>query len=70
MPLYADLAIAALVFSAAAGIGYVREKAGRPVGRFSFPYYFMSMHLAMLLGFFRFASGSQRAAWARTSREV
>jgi cellulose synthase/poly-beta-1,6-N-acetylglucosamine synthase-like glycosyltransferase len=68
LPLYADLVIAALIFVAAAGIGFAREKAGRPIGRFSFPYYFMSMHLAILLGFFRFVSRSQRAAWVRTSR--
>jgi cellulose synthase/poly-beta-1,6-N-acetylglucosamine synthase-like glycosyltransferase len=70
VPPYAALTIAALLFTAAGIVGYSRESSGKPTGKFAFPYYFLSMHLAMLLGFFRFAKGTQRAAWARTSRET
>lgn len=35
---------------------------------FSAPYYFVSINLALLLGFFRFITRTQRAAWKRTAR--
>jgi cellulose synthase/poly-beta-1,6-N-acetylglucosamine synthase-like glycosyltransferase len=69
-PLYLAFTLLACAFAAAAGVGYLREAGGRPIGKFSFPYYFLSMHLAMFLGFFRFIRGSQRAAWSRTVRET
>jgi cellulose synthase/poly-beta-1,6-N-acetylglucosamine synthase-like glycosyltransferase len=35
---------------------------------FSAPHYFVTINLALLLGFFRFITGTQRAAWRRTAR--
>jgi hypothetical protein len=35
---------------------------------FSAPYYFVTINLALLLGFFRFITGTQQAAWKRTAR--
>jgi cellulose synthase/poly-beta-1,6-N-acetylglucosamine synthase-like glycosyltransferase len=35
---------------------------------FKVPHYFVSMNLAILVGFFRYLRGSQRAAWERTQR--
>jgi cellulose synthase/poly-beta-1,6-N-acetylglucosamine synthase-like glycosyltransferase len=35
---------------------------------FSAPYYFLSINLALLFGFFRFVTGTQQAAWKRTAR--
>ena len=35
---------------------------------FSAPYYFCSINLALLFGFFRFITRTQRAAWKRTAR--
>jgi cellulose synthase/poly-beta-1,6-N-acetylglucosamine synthase-like glycosyltransferase len=69
-PLYALSVVAALVFSLMAVIGYYRERAGRRAGLFGIPYDFLSMNLALALGFFRCLSGTQRAAWTRTPREA
>jgi len=35
---------------------------------FSAPHYFAVINLALLLGFFRYLTGTQRAAWRRTAR--
>jgi cellulose synthase/poly-beta-1,6-N-acetylglucosamine synthase-like glycosyltransferase len=35
---------------------------------FSAPHYFVIINLALLLGFFRFITGTQQAAWKRTAR--
>jgi len=35
---------------------------------FSRPHYFVVINLALLLGFFRYVTGTQRAAWQRTAR--
>lgn len=35
---------------------------------FSAPHYFVTINLALLLGFFRFITGTQQAAWKRTAR--
>lgn len=69
-PLYALCMAAALVFSLMAAIGYRRECARRRPGLFGIPYYFLSMNLALALGFFRYLSGTQSVAWTRTPREA
>lgn len=33
-----------------------------------YPYYFVTVNFALLLGFFKFLTGSQKPAWARTER--
>jgi len=35
---------------------------------FSAPHYFVTINLALMLGFFRFITGTQQAAWERTAR--
>jgi cellulose synthase/poly-beta-1,6-N-acetylglucosamine synthase-like glycosyltransferase len=35
---------------------------------FTVPHYFVTINLAVLFGFFRFITGTQRAAWKRTAR--
>ena len=41
---------------------------GRKSIVFTAPRYFVSINLALLFGFFRFITGTQRAAWKRTAR--
>jgi cellulose synthase/poly-beta-1,6-N-acetylglucosamine synthase-like glycosyltransferase len=41
---------------------------GRKTIYFSAPYYFLMINLALLLGFFRFITGTQQATWKRTAR--
>ena len=67
-PWYAAVAVCGILLALAAYIGFRRESAGLPLGKFSVPYYFFSMNLALFLGFFRFLNGSQKAAWTRTPR--
>jgi len=67
-PFYRFAAIAGLASIAAASYGYSLEVRGRAAGIFAVPYYFLSMNLALMLGFFRFLAGSQTAVWRRTAR--
>lgn len=41
---------------------------GRKIVLFSAPHYFVTINLALFFGFFRFITGTQRAAWKRTAR--
>jgi cellulose synthase/poly-beta-1,6-N-acetylglucosamine synthase-like glycosyltransferase len=65
---YRYAALVGLAAIAAASYGYSLEVRGRAAGIFSIPYYFLSMNLALMLGFFRFVAGSQTAVWRRTAR--
>ena len=67
-PFYRYAALVGLAAIAAASYGYSLEVRGRAAGIFSIPYYFLSMNLALMLGFFRFVAGSQTAVWRRTAR--
>jgi cellulose synthase/poly-beta-1,6-N-acetylglucosamine synthase-like glycosyltransferase len=64
--------VCALVGLAAAGLawyGHREEIGGRKIGGlFAIPYYFLSMNLALMFGFFRFVSGAQTSIWRRTAR--
>jgi hypothetical protein len=40
----------------------------RKIVLFSAPHYFVVINLSLLLGFFRFITGTQQAAWKRTVR--
>jgi cellulose synthase/poly-beta-1,6-N-acetylglucosamine synthase-like glycosyltransferase len=65
-PLFAVLLALQLVFYALAFFGAFMRK--RKIVLFSAPYYFVTINLALLFGFFRFITGTQQAAWKRTAR--
>jgi cellulose synthase/poly-beta-1,6-N-acetylglucosamine synthase-like glycosyltransferase len=67
--LYGGCAALGLLITALAVVGYRMELRGRHRSMFSVPYYFLSMNLALLLGFVRFVTGEQTAVWHRTARE-
>jgi cellulose synthase/poly-beta-1,6-N-acetylglucosamine synthase-like glycosyltransferase len=68
-PFYLACALAGLATAGAAWHGYREERGGRRIGGiFAIPYYFLSMNLALMLGFFRFVSGAQTSIWRRTAR--
>jgi hypothetical protein len=58
-----------LLLTALAAVGYRLEIRNIHWIPFSVPYYFLSMNLALFLGFLRFLSGAQTAVWQRTARE-
>ncbi|MGD1018504.1 MAG: glycosyltransferase family 2 protein [Verrucomicrobiia bacterium] len=65
-PLFAVLLALQLAFYSLAFFGaFIRR---RKIVLFSAPYYFVTINLALLLGFFRFVTGTQQAAWKRTAR--
>jgi cellulose synthase/poly-beta-1,6-N-acetylglucosamine synthase-like glycosyltransferase len=68
-PFYRFAAIGGITAIAAASYGYSLEVRGRAAGVFAVPYYFLSMNLALMLGFFRFLAGTQTAVWRRTARQ-
>lgn len=66
--LYAVTLVLQLAFYALAALGHLKPVPPvlrRAVG---IPYYFVSMNVAIAVGFVRFLRGSQRAAWDRTAR--
>jgi cellulose synthase/poly-beta-1,6-N-acetylglucosamine synthase-like glycosyltransferase len=68
-PLYFAYALAFVAALTAAWFSYWQELRGARVRSiFAVPYYFLAMNLALMLGFFRFVSGSQTAIWRRTAR--
>ncbi len=68
-PLYAALLAAQVAFYALAFVGSRGLGIPRPLKRVAqVAYYFVSMNLAMAVGFWRFLRNSQRAAWDRTAR--
>lgn len=64
-PFYLLTMILQLLFYLLAAIGALLR---RKVTLFSAPHYFLAINLALLLGFFRFITGTQKAAWQRTVR--
>jgi hypothetical protein len=58
-----------LGFLALASAGYRMEARGKIPAAFSVPYYFISMNLALLIGFVRFVTRGQSTVWRRTARE-
>lgn len=67
-PFYAACAALILAFALSGLLGYLLELRNVRRSVFSMPYYFLSMNLALLLGFFRFATRAQSLAWRRTAR--
>jgi cellulose synthase/poly-beta-1,6-N-acetylglucosamine synthase-like glycosyltransferase len=65
-PFFAVLLALQLAFYALAIVGGLWR--GRKIVWFSAPHYFVTINLALLLGFFRFITGAQQAAWKRTAR--
>jgi len=49
-------------------IGRFLTRIGRYVKLFSLSYYFVSMNIALLIGFFKYITASQKVAWERTER--
>jgi cellulose synthase/poly-beta-1,6-N-acetylglucosamine synthase-like glycosyltransferase len=68
-PLYAAIAAGGGVLIGLALIGYRLELHNIRRAVFSLPYYFMSMNLALLLGFVHFVTGKQGLTWQRTARD-
>ena len=68
-PFYEFCSAAGVVLLLMALVGHRMELRNKLRSLFSIPYYFVSMNLALMLGFFRFLAGSQSAAWQRTGRE-
>jgi cellulose synthase/poly-beta-1,6-N-acetylglucosamine synthase-like glycosyltransferase len=65
---YGGCAAIGLLITALAVVGYRMELRGEHRSMFSVPYYFLSMNLALLLGFVRFVTGEQTTVWHRTAR--
>jgi cellulose synthase/poly-beta-1,6-N-acetylglucosamine synthase-like glycosyltransferase len=65
---YGGCAALGLLLTALALVGYRLESRNVHRGVFSVPYYFLSMNLALLLGFVRFVTGEQTTVWHRTVR--
>ncbi len=65
---YAACAAGGVLLAALALAGWRMEMSNVHRSVFSVPYYFLSMNLALLLGFFRFLTGGQTTVWQRTER--
>jgi hypothetical protein len=65
VPLYRALFAAQLAFYALAVAGYVFRRWLRGVRYAMMPYYLTAMHLAFLVGFFRFVTRSNTGEWRR-----
>ncbi len=65
-PLFVALLLLQLAFYAFACLGALLRR--MKIVLFNAPYYFVTINLALLLGFFRFITGTQQAAWKRTAR--
>lgn len=67
-PVYRVTMILQCLFYLSACVGQVLSWVGRQSRIFSLCYYFVSMNLALLLGFFNFLGRAQKVTWARTER--
>jgi hypothetical protein len=67
-PFYALCAFAGVALGMAGLLGYRQALRSIHRGVWAAPYYFLSMNLALLIGFWRFVSGQQGAVWQRTPR--
>ena len=65
-PFYAALALAGGLFVLLAVVGHHLELRNVHWRLFSIPYYFLSLNLALALGFVRFLTSTQGATWERT----
>ena len=51
-------------------VGFILNSFGKPLGFFQSAYHFLSMSIAISLGFFRFAKGIKSATWSSIERSV
>ncbi len=65
---YKALFITQCFFYFSAFIGYILSWGNIPIKVFNLCYYFVSMNLALFLGFLRFLTKSQSVTWERTER--
>lgn len=56
------------VFYGIAFVSWQLDRLGVQLPLLIYPYYFVTVNFALLLGFFKFLTGSQKPAWARTAR--
>lgn len=67
-PRYAGVAALGALIVGLGLAGYCLDRRGRYSAPFSLPFYFLSMNLALLLGFVRFLRQSQSTVWKPTPR--
>ena len=67
-PLTRPLALAQVLFYAAAGVGWRDQRRGRRRKAFFLPYYFCRMNLATLRGLRDFVGNRREHVWARVKR--
>jgi cellulose synthase/poly-beta-1,6-N-acetylglucosamine synthase-like glycosyltransferase len=67
-PFYALCAFAGVALGMAGLFGYRQALRSIHQGIWAAPYYFLSMNLALLVGFWKFVTGQQGAVWQRTPR--
>lgn len=67
-PFYLVLFLGQMAFYLTALIGRLLSVTDIHIKIFGFSYYFVSMNIALLLGFFRFLTGTQSVMWERTER--
>lgn len=56
------------LFYGIAFVSWQLDRRGVQLPLLIYPYYFVTVNFALLLGFFKFLTGSQKPAWARTAR--
>lgn len=57
-----------ILFYLLALVGWLSSAAGIRLGILVFPYYFVAVNFALLVGFIRFLTGTQKRVWARVER--
>ncbi len=66
--LYNVLFALQVFFYGVALVSWQLDRRGVQLPLLIYPYYFVTVNFALLLGFFKFLTGSQKPAWARTER--
>jgi cellulose synthase/poly-beta-1,6-N-acetylglucosamine synthase-like glycosyltransferase len=65
---YLFMLLLQVMFYLTALVGRIFSQTGVRLKFFGLPYYFVSMNIALFLGFIRFCANSQNVAWQRTER--
>jgi biofilm PGA synthesis N-glycosyltransferase PgaC len=60
---YASAFLLQICFMILALLGFVSERTNMHIGILNFPYYFMSMNLALFVGFIKSVMGKQKSTW-------
>ncbi|MCZ7557219.1 MAG: glycosyltransferase family 2 protein [Bacteroidia bacterium] len=60
--------IPSVIFSVLALLAYVAESFGKRLGVLSLPLYFISINVALLVGWWKFLSGAKASTWERSPR--